>query len=46
MGNCSLLSSVFETEHFGSLSVYSEEVLQVRGPSVNMENILQFISSL
>lgn len=46
MGNCSVLSSVFETEHFDSLSVYSEEVFQVRAPSINMENILQFISSV
>lgn len=46
MGNYSVLSSVFETVHFGSLSVYSKEVLHVRAPSINVENVLQFISSV
>lgn len=38
-----LSSSSLGTEHFGSLSVYYNEVLQVRPLSTIAENILQFI---
>lgn len=30
-------------EHFGSLSVYYKDVLQIRAPSITTENVLQFI---
>jgi len=42
----SVLSSALETEHFDSLSVYYEEVLQIRAPSLTTENILQFIRQI